>query len=261
MPDSNFFTLFSFILGACLGSFANVIIVRWPLEESIISPRSKCRSCNKQILNIDNIPILSWIFLLGKCRFCKNKIGIQYPLVELVMGFLFCVIYIKEGFSIQAIEYFVFVFGLVTISVIDLKHFLIPDMISIPGIFLGLLGALINPNRLFLDSLIGIVLGGGFFWITGYLYYKVKKEHGLGGGDVKLVAWIGAVLGWGSLPFVILFSSIIGTIFGIWVIFKTKGGIKTMLPFGPFLSLATIVYIILGHKITALYFKLFFPQV
>ncbi len=247
------------LFGALLGSFANVIIVRWPLEESIAVPRSKCRSCNKQILNVDNIPILSWILLRGKCRFCKSKISIQYPIVELLMALLFLIVYLKTGLSITLIEYLIFVFGLLTISVIDLKHLLIPDIFSIPGIVIGVLGALINPEREFVYSLIGVVLGGGIFWVAGSAYYLVRKEHGIGGGDIKLLAWIGAVLGWVSVPFVILFSSIIGTIVGLGVIFKTKGGMKSMLPFGPFLALAAIVYILVGEQLTAWYTKLFFP--
>ena len=247
------------LFGALLGSFANVIIVRWPLEESIVSPRSKCRSCNKQILNRDNIPVLSWILLRGKCRTCKSKISIQYPIVELTMAFLFALMYLKVGVSITLVEYLVFVFGLLTISVIDLKHLLIPDIISIPGILIGVLGSLINPEREFLDSLIGVILGGGIFWVAGSAYYLVRKEHGIGGGDIKLLAWIGAVLGWASVPFVILFSSVIGTIVGLGVIIKTKGGMRSMLPFGPFLAVAGIVYILVGEQISRWYTKLFFP--
>lgn len=255
----NFEILVVALFGALLGSFANVIIVRWPLEESIITPRSKCRSCNRQILNRDNIPILSWILLRGKCRFCGNKVSIQYPIVELVMALLFALMYLKTGISITLIEYLVFMFGLLTISVIDLKHMLIPDMLSIPGIFIGVLGSLLNPEREFLHSLFGVILGGGIFWVAGSAYYLVRKEHGIGGGDIKLLAWIGAVLGWASVPFVILFSSVIGTVVGLGVIIKTKGGMKSMLPFGPFLALAAIVYILVGEQLSKWYAKVFFP--
>ena len=247
------------LLGAIFGSFANVIIVRWPSEENIVIPRSKCRSCDKQILNIDNIPIISWLLLKGKCRFCKSKISTMYPIVELLMALLFLAVYLTTGLSITGVEYLIFVFGLLTISVIDLKHFLIPDILSISGILIGVLGALINPERMILDSFFGIVLGGGIFWITGFMYHMIKKEHGLGGGDIKLLAWIGAVLGWQSIPFIIMFSSIVGTFIGVIVMFKTKGGMKTVLPFGPFLALASCVYLFVGKQITAWYWEVFFP--
>lgn len=251
--------ILSFVVGACFGSFGNVIIVRWPEEKSIVTPRSACIKCGVPIRWFDNIPVFSWLWLRGKCRNCSVKISPRYLFVEVLTGLLFLAAYLYLGPSWFLIEIGLFIFGLVTITVIDLEHFLIPDILSLSGIALGLIGAFLNPEREFMDSLYGVLMGGGFLWAVAWLYYLIRKEEGLGGGDIKLIAWIGAVLGWMSVPFVILVSSIVGSVVGITLAIRTKGGMKTVIPYGPFLAVAALIYLFGGDKLATWYLGFFFP--
>ncbi len=247
------------VLGLLLGSFANVVILRLPAGESVVTPRSRCNSCKTQIGWKDNIPVISFLLLKGKCRACKTKISGRYPLVELTMGALFFAVAYSVGLSWSLIEYLIFVFGLVTITFIDIDHFIIPDVFSISGVVIGLLGAAINPEREFLSAVYGVLMGGGFLWLVAYLYYVLRKQEGMGGGDIKLIAWIGAVLGWPSVPFVILVSSLVGSIVGIIMMRSTKDGLKTVLPFGPFLAFGAVFYLLGGYRLAYQYLIIFFP--
>ncbi len=260
----DFYYLLSFFIGACLGSFGNVIIYRWPQGLSIVRPRSACPQCKNQLKWFHNIPILSWLFLLGKCNFCKTKISATYPLVEFIVGLFFVYNYFRFGQSIETIEYNLFVFALVIASVIDIKHFLLPDILTLTGIIIGLAGAAINPleSRSFISSFLGVVLGGGFLWLIAYLYEVIKKKEGMGGGDIKLIAWIGAVLGLKSIPFVILVSSLVGTFYGLLQILLSKNKtLQNMIPFGPFLALAALLYLYFGRSLSDWYLSLFIPQI
>jgi len=256
---SELYPFFIFIYGALLGSFANVIIYRWPKNESIVTPRSKCPHCQKSILFYDNIPIFSWIFLRGKCRHCQVKISIRYPLVELTMAVVFLVIYLFVGESWNLLEYLIMAFGLVTASFIDIDHFLLPDVITLPGIIIGLVGAFLNPNRLFLDSILGVLVGGGFLWAIAVVYQLIRKEEGMGGGDIKLLAWVGAVLGWKAIPFIIISGSLLGSVLGLLLAGKQNKGMKTVIPFGPYLAFGAILYVCGGESIGNWYIRLFIP--
>jgi len=247
-----------FILGLCFGSFSNVIIHRLPLDESIVTPRSRCPHCKAFIRWYENIPVFSWLLLKGCCSHCKKGIGLRYPFVELLMASLFMTVYSYFGLSWTCLEFLILSFGLVTITFIDLDHRIIPDVFSLTGIVLGLLGAALNPEREFLDALYGVLMGGGFFWAVAYVYLVIRKEEGLGGGDIKLLAWLGAYMGWKSIPFIILGSSLLGTAFGLAMIFK-GGNLKSSLPFGPFIVIAAYLYLFAGQEIMNLYFSLFFP--
>lgn len=252
------FNLGFFIFGVLWGSFANVVIFRLPQGKSVVVPRSACPKCSTLIAWYDNVPILSWLLLRGKCRKCKATISWRYPLVEFIMGLLFCLAFIKVGWSWLLLEYLVFFFGLVTVSFIDFDHMILPDRFTLSGIVIGLIGAALNPEREFLSALLGVLLGGGFLWAVAYLYLVLRKQDGMGGGDIKLLGWIGAVLGVKSIPFVILFSSITGSIVGIAWSFKVKQGMKTSIPFGPYLALAAIVYALYGgQELANLYFRFF----
>lgn len=255
-----FWTGVFFVLGALFGSFANVAILRIPKDESIVTPASRCNSCKQKIKFYDNIPIISWLILRGKCRNCGEKFSFRYSLVELITAVLFALAFIKLGWSYYLIEILVLLLGLVVVSFIDLDHLLIPDKISLPGIAIGLLGGILNPERGFMDALLGMLLGGGFLWAVAYVYYLLKKEEGMGGGDIKLLAWIGAVLGWKSVPFIILSSSILGSIIGVLLIVRSKGNLKTVIPFGPYIALAAIIYIFVGQEIGQWYISLFMPN-
>lgn len=252
--------IYAGILGLLLGSFANVVIYRLPEGLSVVSPRSRCPGCKSAIAWFDNIPVFSWVTLGGKCRSCKTKIHWRYPLVEIIMGALFAAIAYKFGFQFVTIEYLVFAFGLVTASFIDFDHMILPDVFTLGGVVIGLLGGVLNPERNFLDSFLGVLAGGGFLWLVAYVYLVLRKQEGMGGGDIKLLAWIGAILGWKAIPFVILSSSLLGTLVGLVVMLRTKGDLKTTIPFGPYLALGALFYLFGGQDIGAWYISLFLPE-
>lgn len=254
-----FFGVALFWFGALFGSFANVIILRLPRGESVVTPRSRCQSCQALVAWYDNIPIVSFFVLRGKCRQCRASFSWRYPLVEFLMAVLFTAVYIAVGWNWLLVEYLVFVFGLVTVTFIDFDHMILPDSFTLTGIILGLLGGALNPLRSFFPSLYGVLLGGGFLWLVAWVYYVWRKEEGMGGGDIKLLAWIGAVLGWASIPYVILVSSLIGSFVGIVLATVQRSGLKTAIPFGPYLSLAALTYLLGGHEIANWYLRLFFP--
>lgn len=242
-------TAFFFLFGAILGSFGNVLILRIPEGLSVVKPRSRCGSCKNTIAWYDNIPIFSWIFLRGKCRQCAAPFSIRYPIVEFLSALLFAGAFLRYGWSWNFVEMMPFLFGLLVVSVIDLDHFLLPDVFTLSGIVIGFVGSFLNPDRTWLDSLFGILMGGGFLWSLAYFYYLLRKEDGMGGGDIKLLAWIGAVLGWKAIPFVILVSSITGSVVGIFVAIQQKKGMKAMIPFGPYLALGAVLYVFLGESL------------
>ncbi len=256
--DTFFYVMF-FVLGAIFGSFANVIILRLPKEESIVKPRSYCYSCKTPIKWYDNIPILSWFILRGKCRHCGAKFSFRYPLVEIITGVLFALSYHYAGWTWNLPEYLIFVFGLVVCTFIDLDHMILPDEFTLSGIVIGLIGAALNPQREFMDAFWGVLMGGGFLWGMAYVYYLMTKQEGMGGGDIKLLAWIGALLGWKAIPFVIMSSAIIGSVVGLIAARKQKAGLKTVIPFGPYLALGAIIYLFGGQTIALWYLDLFLP--
>ena len=245
------------VLGTLLGSFANVVIVRLPLGESIIRPRSCCRSCQSLVRWFDNIPVFSWFILRGKCRNCSESISWKYPIVELLMGILFVYIFYRLGWQWFTLEILIFTFCAVTASFIDFDHYILPDILTLSGIVICLVGALINPERHFLDALLGFLMGGGSLWFVAYIYYTWKKVEAMGGGDIKLLAWIGALLGWRGVPFVILVASLLGAVVGIIVSTQTKGGLQTKIPFGPYLVLGALFYTFWGDQLMDWYWGIF----
>lgn len=251
---------FLFIFGLLLGSFANVVIHRLPKGESVVKPRSRCPKCGVLIAAYDNIPVFSWLLLRGKCRSCQAPISIRYPLVELVTGVLFAAIFLKHGMTWSTLEYLLLAWGLVVVSCIDLDLMILPDVFTLPGIVLGLVGAAINPDRSFYSSLAGVLMGGGFLWAVAYLYLVVRKEEGMGGGDIKLLAWLGAVLGWPAVPFVVLVSSVVGSVVGLVLAIRGRAGLKSVIPFGPYLALAAVIYLLGGDRLGMWYIGLFLPS-
>ncbi len=262
--------IFSFILGSVIGSFLNVCIYRLPMGESIVFPPSHCTSCGRAIRFYNNIPILSYIMLKGKCRDCGSRISIQYPLVELLSGVALTGLYYKFGLTLDLLFYAMLTYSLIVITFIDLGHMIIPNAITIPGAAAGLiynalttdwersrdlLGAFswslenffgVLNEVPFLDSVFGLITGGGILFLIAFLYIAVRKQEGMGMGDVKLLAMIGAFLGWKGVVFVMLVSSLLGTIIGLSIILYKKGDLKYALPFGPFLSLAAVIYVFTG---------------
>jgi len=244
------FTISSFLFGAIIGSFLNVVILRLPAKgESIVFPPSHCPKCGAEIHGYDNIPLLSFLLLRGKCRACRTPISIQYPLVELSMALLSLALFKKFGPSFEFVLYFAFLATLLVIIFIDLHHQIIPDSITLTGIMVGFAGSFLNSKVAWQDSGLGIILGGGILYSVALIYFTLTKRHGMGGGDIKLLGMIGAFLGWQSLLFVLFFSSLTGSIVGIVVMIKQGKGGQTRIPFGPFLAFAAIVYLFFQQSI------------
>lgn len=241
------------LFGAVVGSFLNVVILRLPSEEeSIVFPASHCPKCKTPLHWYENIPVLSYLFLLGRCGHCKKRISMQYPLVELAMAGLAAALIYRYSVSLEFFCLFVFTAALLVIIVIDIHHQIIPDVISLPGIVLGFIFSLFSATLTWQSSLIGIAVGGGVLYAIALGYFLLRKIDGMGGGDIKLLAMIGGWLGWQSLPFVIFTSSLGGTIVGLLAMMYQKKGGRTRIPFGPFLSIAALVFIFFQDQI--LYF-------
>ena len=256
MDFGSLIALYSLLVGLALGSFMNVCIYRIPLEKSIIRPSSSCPNCGKKIRFYDNIPLISYLLLLGRCRHCHHPISWRYPAVEALTGLLSLALFIRYGLSFQYLLFLLFAATLVTISFIDLDHQIIPDVMSIPGIVAGLAAAFIPGNVSWFDSIIGIIGGGGTLFLVGLIYEKLTGKQGMGGGDVKLLAMIGAWMGWRSLPFVLLVSSLTGAIIGSIFLLMAGKGYRVRIPFGPFLSLGALFYIFFGPQLTNWYINL-----
>ena len=267
MPNEIALYVFSFLLGTVLGSFLNVCIYRIPREESIAFPPSHCPQCGHKIKFYNNIPILSYLLLGGKCADCKSGISPVYPFVEILSGLLLLLTVYTFGLTLHTLFYGVFIFALLVITFIDLEHMIIPNIISLPGIIVGLIfnalitdwpysrelieGASMSLGGFFgllndvpvLDSVFGAVLGGGVLLLIAFLYEVIRKRKGMGMGDVKLLAMIGAFIGVQGVVFVIFLSSVLGTVVGISVILYKRGDLRYALPFGPFLSIASVIYV------------------
>lgn len=248
--------IFALTLGLCVGSFLNVLIYRLPLGRSIVKPGSACPNCGAGIRWYDNIPVLSYILLHGKCRRCQSRISPRYPLAEIITGLLSLVLFHQYGLSWAYLFYFLFVSALIAIIFIDFDHQIIPDVITYPGIVAGFISSLILPNITYRDSLIGIILGGGILYLIALGYLMLAKREGMGGGDIKLLAMIGAFLGWQALPFTILVSALLGSVVGIIAMLKTGKDAKMAIPFGPFLSIGAILYLFWGKAVTQWYLGL-----
>ena len=236
---------FTLIIGASVGSFLNVVILRLPEEDaSIVFPASRCPKCLQALKWYDNIPVISFFLLKKRCRNCGELISWQYPLVELTMALLAVALLFKFGLTIALPMYFVFTAALLVVIVIDFHHKIIPDVISLPGIVIGFVCSFFNPVVTWQQSGLGLLIGGGVLYALAAGYFLFTKREGMGGGDIKLLAMIGAFLGWQSLPFVVFGSSILGAAAGIGAMVKQKKGGKTMIPYGPFLSTAALLYMI-----------------
>lgn len=258
MHEIELMILFAFVFGLVLGSFLNVCIHRIPLKQSIVRPPSACPNCGHRIRFYDNIPILSYFILLGRCRYCGQRISIQYFLVELITGLLSAALIIQFDLGFHYLALLAFTSALVVITFIDLKRQLIPDVISIPGIILGFLASFFILPITWSDSLIGILVGGGSFYLIAIFFEKIKGREGMGGGDIKLLAMIGAWVGWGGLPFIILIASLTGLVLGGGSLLLSRRGFQTRIPFGPFLALGALIFLFFGREIVSSYYRLMF---
>jgi leader peptidase (prepilin peptidase)/N-methyltransferase len=252
----------TFIFGAIVGSFLNVCIQRIPEGESVIHPPSHCPNCKAPIAFYDNIPVFSYLILRARCRACRERISPRYFAVELLTASLTVALFYKFGLGPAFLTSFIFVAALIVISFIDLDVMIIPDVISLPGIVLGLVFSLAgryvidDPFEIIpspLSSLSGLLVGGGFLLAVGWIYEVFTKVEGMGGGDIKLFAMIGAFLGWQSLLATLLFASLGGAAIGLTVMVVKGVGRRYPIPFGPFLCLGALLYLFFGKELAAFY--------
>jgi leader peptidase (prepilin peptidase) / N-methyltransferase len=239
-------------LGLAIGSFLNVVIHRLPRQQSIVSPGSRCPGCGTTLRWFDNIPVLSYAVLRGRCRTCGSGISIRYPLVELITAGVFIWHYLVFGWTPLLAVRLLFAASMVALFAIDLEHHLLPDAITLPGIAVGLVASLFLPPGI-ADALIGTLVGGGVLWLIGEAYFRYSGEEGLGGGDVKMLGMIGAFLGWKLVLVTMMLSSVAGSVIGVAVIAWHRGGLKRALPFGTFLALAALAASLYGEQIVTWY--------
>ena len=242
-----------FILGLIVGSFSNVCIYRIPRNESMIYPASHCPKCRSSIRPIDNIPLLSYILLKGKCRNCGSKISIQYPVVEFLTGIIYIFIFLIYGLTLQSLIYIILLSSLIIIAFIDLNKQIIPDVISLPGIGVGLILSFFVPYISFINSALGVLVGGGIIFIIGLAGSVIFKKEAMGGGDVKLAAMIGAFLGWKYTIISLFLGFFLGALVGIFLILSKIKSKEDMVPFGPFIALGSFITLLWGEKIIVLY--------
>jgi leader peptidase (prepilin peptidase) / N-methyltransferase len=244
------------LLGLAVGSFLNVCIHRLPRDQSLNSPPSRCPSCEYRLRWFDNIPVLSYVLLGGRCRKCRTRISIRYPLVELITMVLFLVHGAVFGWSALLVPRLAFGCAMVVLFAIDLEHQLLPNVITLPGIVVGLIASAVLPPGI-VDALIGVLIGGGVLWLIGEAYFRYSGHEGMGGGDVKMLAMIGAFLGWKLVLVTLVLSSIAGSVIGLLVIAIRKGGMKYALPYGTFLALGALVASLAGESIVNWYVGLY----
>lgn len=251
---STFDQVFVFVLGCILGSFYNVVIHRLPLKLSLVSPGSMCPGCGRSIAAYDNIPVLSYLLLGGKCRNCKSRISVRYPLVEALTGFFALVLFRRYGLHPQFGIEFVFISLLLIIAFIDLDTCLIPDVLSLSGVVLGFAFSFFTPRLSWTESLLGIFLGGGVIYLIATAFWLIRRKEGMGGGDLKLLGMIGAFTGWPGVLFTLFLSSIFGTIIAIPLMYRSGKNLGSEIPYGPFLAFGAVMYIFFGRIFFDWYF-------
>ena len=257
IPETGFTGISAFIFGTCIGSFVNVCIHRIPNSTSIIYPPSACPHCNTQIRFYDNIPLLSYLWLRGRCRHCNTSISFRYFLVEIIGGGFALATLLNFGFTFEGLIYYGFITVLLIISFIDIDSKTIPDMITIPGIPVFFFASFALPKVTYIDTALGILAGGGSLFIVALTYYLLTKKEGMGGGDIKLLAMIGAIIGWKGILFTVFIASAVGTLAGLLMMLSTKSNMKMAVPFGPFLSIGAIIYIFFEAPMTFWYLYMF----
>ena len=263
MPEILLLEILSFILGAIIGSFLNVCIFRIPRDKSIVRPGSSCPGCGSPIRFYDNIPLISYLILRGRCRKCEEPISIRYPAVELLTALLFAGLAGIFGLSVEAAVALILVCLFIVISFIDLEFQIIPDIFSLGGLLLGMILSFVRTPPFFgqeilvpfrplpaiLQSLLGVLLGGGILYAIARLYEVVRKAEGMGGGDIKLLAMIGAFCGITGVIFSLVAGSIVGALVGLPLMLVKGKDTKYAVPFGPFLSLGALLYVFAGDTL------------
>jgi leader peptidase (prepilin peptidase)/N-methyltransferase len=268
---------FTILIGLAIGSFLNVCISRIPVDQSIVSPRSRCPECKTRITNRDNIPILSYLFLGGRCRNCKTRISVRYPFIEALTAAVSGLIYLKFGLGVEWLVYFLFCAALIVLAFIDADHRILPDVITLNGLWIGLAisaflwlpgpliarllqgSGLVEPGpRLtsIVSSVIGAAVGGGLLWFVREAYFRVRGVEGMGFGDVKMMAMVGAFIGTALTLFTILVGSVLGSIIGLTLMRFAGRDREYELPFGTFLSFGAILAVLYGNELIGIYLRI-----
>jgi len=271
---ATFIGSFAFLFGLIIGSFLNVCIVRIPERKSIVTPASACPKCGTPIPPYDNIPVLSYVFLGGKCRACKVKISAIYPLVELLTALLFLGCYLAFGLSLETLKWAAFSAVTIVLVFTDLRERILPDVVNYSGLGLGLVLSLVTrpadgtavwlANRMFdfpppepalslADALLGAMLGGGLLWLVSEVYFRLRKREGMGMGDVKMMLMVGAFLGPKRTILTIFAGSLLGSIIGVAYILAKRKGSSYELPFGTFLGMAALLAAFFGTQVVDWY--------
>jgi len=244
------------VFGAVIGSFLNVCIYRLPRGASVVVPASACPRCGHELAWFENVPIVSWLVLRGRCRACRASIGIRYPLVEAITAVIFAwAWWAYGGTPVLLASRLVFGCALIVLFAIDLEHHLLPNVITLPGIAVGFLFSLFTEPG-WRSSLIGILAGGGVLFAVAEAYYRVRHEEGLGMGDVKMLAMVGAFLGWQMTLMTLMMASLCGSLIGLLLIVTRRGGLKYALPFGTFLALGAAAAATVGPAVLNWYLGL-----
>lgn len=251
-------SLFFFIIGLLVGSFLNVCIWRIPRQKSIVSPSSHCPQCGHPIKARDNIPLISYLLLRGKCRFCGGRISFRYPLVEFLTGVIFLLLFLKFGAGIEFFSSLILSSILIMVFFIDLEHLLIPDKIVFPGLIIGILFSFSPGSPTPLKALEGLLLGGGALYLIALIGGWIAKKESMGGGDVKFAALIGTFLGWQMTALSLILAFITGALVSLLLIALRIKGRKDVVPFGPFIAVGGFITLLAGDKILWWY-RVFLP--
>lgn len=257
MMDSLWPYILVFVAGLAIGSFLNVCIVRVPRGQSVIWPGSCCPQCGAPIRWFDNVPLVNFLWLHARCRWCRGTIAWRYPLVEFLNGSGYLGIVWKFGFSMSAAVYALLLSALLVVMMIDFDHRMIPDVISLPGIMIGFVAAVFILPLGWAGSLVGMVVGGGVLWMLALLSPYLFGKEGMGGGDIKLLAMIGAFLGWQSVLMTLFLASLVGAAAGIGLMIFHRIERGQYIPFGPFLAVGAVVSMFFYQEMLNMYVGLF----
>ncbi len=260
---NSYFSLCVFLLGACIGSFLNVCIYRIPREESVVKPRSHCPHCGALIAWYDNIPFLSYLALGARCRHCRGRISARYFLVEGLVAVLFLMVWLQYGWDARTPVYWLIASGLVLGTFVDFEHMIIPDRVTIGGIVAGLVLSPLIPSLHgretalagFIQAAIGLAAGAGILWAVAVVGKWVFKKDAMGMGDVKLLGGLGALLGWPAVLFTIMVSSVLGSLVGVALVLLHRRGFQSRIPYGPYLAIAAMLWILWGESWLNLYVR------
>jgi leader peptidase (prepilin peptidase)/N-methyltransferase len=248
-----FLYLYAALFGLIFGSFLNVVIHRLPLGLSLVKPRSRCPYCDGEIRVLDNIPVLSFLVLRGRCSRCGAPISWRYPLIELTTALLFVACAARFGFTIEAGVGAIFCMLMLVLAMIDADHFILPDKITLPGIILGLALQPWIPRTTLIDAVVGTLIGAGGLILTINFWYWIREEEGMGMGDVNMLAMVGAFLGWEGVAITLFISALAGAVAGLALVLRGKLNLRSKLPFGTFLALGGVVALFWGEAIAAHY--------